>query len=164
MKKLKEPGGNISLKTKKNEDPAIMQWLNAQTNLMDSIRYLIENEVRQNGIRNLQAIIPAERAFGATAVENVSATYTNAAMVAAVIDNRELAAGVETGIAGVDISASPESPAVQPTAASPATQVVEPVAEAVQVQAEVEAEAVPNEAAQPEIEDDIDDDDIESWT
>jgi len=163
MKKLKEPGGNISLKTKKNEDPAIMQWLNAQTNLMDSIRYLIENEVRQNGVRNLQAIIPAERAFGATAAENVTATYANAGAMAAVIDNRELAAGVEAGIAGVAISSNPESPVVQPTAVSPGAQVAEPVAAAALVQAEAE-EAVPNEAAQPEIEDDIDDDDIESWT
>jgi hypothetical protein len=30
---------------------------------MDSIRYLIENEVAANGIRNLQTHIPAERAF-----------------------------------------------------------------------------------------------------
>jgi hypothetical protein len=61
MKKAKEPGGNISLKTKKNESPAVMEWINAQTNLMDSIRYLIENEIRLNGVRNLQHFIPAER-------------------------------------------------------------------------------------------------------
>ncbi|WNQ11366.1 hypothetical protein MJA45_27840 [Paenibacillus aurantius] len=63
MKKSKQPGDNISLKTKKNEDPAIMQWINSQTNLMDSIRYLIEKEVTHNGVRNLQAFIPAERGF-----------------------------------------------------------------------------------------------------
>lgn len=61
MKKEKLPGTNISLKTKKNESPAVMDWLNCQTNLMDSIRYLIENEIRTNGVRNLQLYIPAER-------------------------------------------------------------------------------------------------------
>lgn len=61
MKKNKLPGDNISLKTKKTEDPLVMAWLNAQTNLMDSIRYLIENEIKQSGVRNLQTYIPMER-------------------------------------------------------------------------------------------------------
>ncbi|WP_284240557.1 hypothetical protein [Paenibacillus glycanilyticus] len=62
MKKTKMAGDNISLKTKKNEDPLVMAWLNAQTNLMDSLRYLMENEIMQNGVRNLQMFIPMERA------------------------------------------------------------------------------------------------------
>ncbi|WP_028543738.1 hypothetical protein [Paenibacillus taiwanensis] len=61
MKKSKLPGDNISLKTKKSEDPLIMDWINAQTNLMDSLRYLIEQEIVQQGIRNLQAVVPVER-------------------------------------------------------------------------------------------------------
>ncbi|MBM7567831.1 hypothetical protein [Paenibacillus sacheonensis] len=61
MKKTKLPGGNISLKTKKTEDPQVMAWLNAQTNLMDSLRYLVENEIKLHGIRNLQSYIPMER-------------------------------------------------------------------------------------------------------
>lgn len=61
MKKIKQPGDNISLKTKKSEDPAVMDWINAQSNLMDSLRYLIEREIAQHGVRNLQAYIPAER-------------------------------------------------------------------------------------------------------
>jgi acetylornithine/succinyldiaminopimelate/putrescine aminotransferase len=61
MKKPKKPGDNISLKTKKNESPIIIEWINRQNNLMDSIRYLIENEVKVNGIRNLQNHIPAQR-------------------------------------------------------------------------------------------------------
>jgi hypothetical protein len=61
MKKIKQPGDNFSLKTKKTEDPLIMEWINSQTNLMDSIRYLIENEISGNGVRNLQAFIPMER-------------------------------------------------------------------------------------------------------
>lgn len=61
MKKRKQPGENISLKTKKNESEAVMEWINGQSNLMDSIRYLIENEIRQNGLRNLQHYIPSDR-------------------------------------------------------------------------------------------------------
>ncbi|GGF93513.1 hypothetical protein [Paenibacillus abyssi] len=61
MKKTKQPGDNISLKTKKTEDPAVMKWINEQSNLMDSLRYLIENEIVQNGVRNLQMFIPVER-------------------------------------------------------------------------------------------------------
>lgn len=61
MKKTKLPGDNFSLKTKKTEDPLVMQWINTQTNLMDSLRYLIEKEIAQNGVRNLQTFIPTER-------------------------------------------------------------------------------------------------------
>jgi hypothetical protein len=61
MKKTKQPGDNISLKTKKTEDHSVMQWINVQSNLMDSLRYLIENEIKSNGVRNLQAYIPVER-------------------------------------------------------------------------------------------------------
>lgn len=38
-----------------------MEWINAQSNLMDSIRYLMECEISANGVRNLQTCIPAER-------------------------------------------------------------------------------------------------------
>jgi hypothetical protein len=61
VKKTKQPGDNISLKTKKTEDPAVMNWLNAQSNLMDSLRYLIEQEIAQHGVRNLQTVVPMER-------------------------------------------------------------------------------------------------------
>lgn len=61
MKKIKQPGDNISIKTKKNEAPAVMEWINSQSNLVDSIRYLIENEIRVNGVRNLQHVIPSHR-------------------------------------------------------------------------------------------------------
>ncbi|MBD2846868.1 hypothetical protein IDH44_16850 [Paenibacillus sp. IB182496] len=73
MKKTKLPGENISLKTKKTEHPAVMEWINAQSNLMDSLRYLIENELRQNGVRNLQAHVPAERALLPEAVQAAGA-------------------------------------------------------------------------------------------
>ncbi len=40
-----------------------MQWINAQTNLMDSLRYLIEREIAHHGVRNLQTYVPAERSM-----------------------------------------------------------------------------------------------------
>ncbi|GBG07428.1 hypothetical protein PAT3040_01979 [Paenibacillus agaridevorans] len=61
MKKTKQPGDNISLKTRKNENAFVMAWINAQSNLMDSLRYLVEREVAANGVRNLQTCVPVER-------------------------------------------------------------------------------------------------------
>ncbi len=81
MKKTKSPGDNISLKTKKNEDPLVMAWLNAQTNLMDSIRYLVENEIRQNGVRNLQTYIPMERSGLHDASQQIAVAVEAAAVV-----------------------------------------------------------------------------------
>lgn len=92
MKKTKQPGENISLKTKKSEDPLVMQWLNAQTNLMDSLRYLMEKEIVQNGVRNLQAYVPAERS-----VLQGSSTWTQEiAHQPFLSGNEQMAAAVET--------------------------------------------------------------------
>lgn len=91
MKKPKKPGDNISLKTKKNESPNIIEWINCQTNLMDSIRYLIENEVSVNGIRNLQNHIPSERVM-----PSVPASIpARKADVMVSFSNKEIAATVE---------------------------------------------------------------------
>lgn len=46
---------------KKDEDPLIFQWLNMQGIYSDSIRYLIEKEIAENGLRNLQHFIPTKR-------------------------------------------------------------------------------------------------------
>ncbi|QRG67652.1 hypothetical protein [Brevibacillus choshinensis] len=123
MKKPKKPGDNISMKTKKNESPLVLDWINSQTNLMDSIRYLIENEVAANGIRNLQKYIPAERAVS---IGGAAAMWHEIGMV----DTR----------AGQSANYVPaESRAHEEAAAS-------------------------KEREQHPAEDDIDDDDIESWT
>lgn len=100
MKKLKNPGDNISLKTKKSEDPAIMDWINSQSNLMDSIRYLIENEVRQHGVRNLQSFIPADRTLAAAPL--LSVTGTSAAGQAADARNEVAASWEATGAASAE--------------------------------------------------------------
>ncbi|MGO4695537.1 hypothetical protein AB4Z50_14790 [Paenibacillus sp. 2TAB26] len=55
------PGKPYVLKMKKDEDPLIFQWLNMQGIYSDSIRYLIEKEIAENGLRNLQHFIPTKR-------------------------------------------------------------------------------------------------------
>ena len=52
---------NFTYKFKKKEDPNIISWIEAQDNITDSIRYLIEQEILNEGIRNLQEYIPAVR-------------------------------------------------------------------------------------------------------
>lgn len=108
MKKTKLPGDNISLKTKKTEDPLVMQWLNSQSNLMDSLRYLVENEISLNGVRNLQAFVPMERNMlqGTSASQQAASEY------------RPYAAGIEQMAA-----ASEEAAAVEkaPSASAPET-------------------------------------------
>lgn len=89
MKKPKKPGDNISLKTKKNESPNIIEWINCQTNLMDSIRYLIENEVSVNGIRNLQNHIPSERVM--PSIPASTSIPAKEALIQASISNKEIA-------------------------------------------------------------------------
>ena len=54
----------------------MMDWINGQSNLMDSIRFLVENEIRAHGVRNLQLFIPAERGVlvaGGGAIDGVTA-------------------------------------------------------------------------------------------
>lgn len=61
LKKLIKAGKNFSVNTKKDENPDVMEWINLQSNLSDSIRFLIEQDIRLFGILNLQQIIPANR-------------------------------------------------------------------------------------------------------
>jgi hypothetical protein len=125
MKKTKKPGENISLKTKKNEAPVIIDWINSQTNLMDSIRYLIENEVRVNGIRNLQNYIPSERAIATNVVQTIA--------------NDEVAI---SNAQNLEMAATKEKTVVETNAHS------YPLTEDQEI---------------PHADDDIDEDDIDSW-
>ncbi|SEN50193.1 hypothetical protein [Paenibacillus sp. OV219] len=96
MKKTKLAGDNMSLKTRKTEDPLVMAWLNAQTNLMDSFRYLVENEIMQHGVRNLQMFIPVERAGVLSSGAPVQAAQAEMAVAAEAADHdEELAAAHE---------------------------------------------------------------------
>lgn len=57
-KKIKK---QFPIKFKKNEREDILEFANMQTNFNDTIRYLIEKEIAENGIRNLQEFIPPVR-------------------------------------------------------------------------------------------------------
>ncbi len=155
MKKIKQPGENISLKTKKNESPDVMDWINGQSNLMDSIRYLVENEIREHGVRNLQLLIPAERG---TLVAGNGAGIGTAAVLAVVP-----AAAEEAGAGRRESAAAAEAEA--PVAGElPAAEAEEPAAVGEAPQPEPSpAEEQPGAEQAAAAEDDIDDDDIDSW-
>lgn len=61
--KKKELKRSFTFRAKDNEHETILKWLNGQDNVTDSLRYLIEREIIQNGVRNLQHNIPSERDF-----------------------------------------------------------------------------------------------------
>lgn len=42
-------------------DGKLIEFVDKQSNLNDTITYLIEKEVAENGVRNLQSLIPAKR-------------------------------------------------------------------------------------------------------
>jgi hypothetical protein len=45
----------------RDNDNELMKFASAQTNFTDSVRYLIEKEIFENGVRNLQEYIPSNR-------------------------------------------------------------------------------------------------------
>ncbi|AZN38799.1 hypothetical protein [Paenibacillus albus] len=124
MKKTKLAGDNISLKTRKTEEPLVMAWLNAQTNLMDSFRYLVENEILQHGVRNLQMFIPVERAgvqsspapsHAAIAMEEAKTSTSEAARAvqAVVAAQAEMAVAADAGVVhGEELAAAHEAPMI----------------------------------------------------
>jgi len=165
VKKTKQPGDNISLKTKKTEDPAVMSWINAQTNLMDSLRYLIEMEIRQNGIRNLQAYIPAERNLLSSQlsppetelpVRRLAPNPVPEAEVSGAL--QEIDRGREEASAGQasenQETAPLSAPSSAPSSAPPPAKESEP-----SLSKPHRSEPEPEPAA----EDEIDDEDIEAW-
>ncbi|AJY74652.1 hypothetical protein [Paenibacillus beijingensis] len=147
MKRNKQPGENISLKTKKNEAPEVMDWINSQSNLMDSIRYLIENEVRQFGVRNLQQLIPADRSGLAAG---------------AVLAPLETAAAAQPAAAAALQIAAQEEAAAR-TVAGETEEAVQPAVARSEAAIETAPPAAPEESRKPLPEDDIDEEDIESW-
>ena len=63
LKRMILAGKNFSVNTKKDENSTVIDWLNSQSNLSDSIRFLIEQDIKLYGVRNLQQIIPADRGY-----------------------------------------------------------------------------------------------------
>jgi hypothetical protein len=147
VKKTKQPGDNISLKTKKTEDPSVMNWINAQTNLMDSLRYLIEHEIVQNGVRNLQTFIPMERnVLGALTVPSIQEKVMNEPPPQALPELAVVQSGIREVTEGLkEVSAAKPDLREKPELASQAAAAEQPLLE-------------PKQA-----EDDIADEDIEAW-
>lgn len=57
------PGKPVVMKTREDEEQLLMDWINLQTTYSDSIRYLIQKEIAENGLRNLQGFIPQSRSI-----------------------------------------------------------------------------------------------------
>lgn len=153
VKKTKQPGDNISLKTKKTEDPSVMNWINAQTNLMDSLRYLIENEILHNGVRNLQAFIPMERnvlIVNPSHQDRSMSDYRSESLpeaAVAVVGAREIREAREEVLAGKSVrqeEPEPPIPSVLREDAKP-------------------PEGTERSELKPSDDEEIDDDDIEAW-
>lgn len=49
------------VKFKKDEAAEVLEFANIQSNFCDTVRYLIEKEISENGIRNIQKFIPPVR-------------------------------------------------------------------------------------------------------
>lgn len=56
-----ERGKVVPWKMKNDEEQLVLDWINAQTITSDSLRYLVQQEIALNGIRDLQFIIPQNR-------------------------------------------------------------------------------------------------------
>jgi hypothetical protein len=56
-----KPGKPVVMKLRDDEEAEIMEWLNLQVTYSDSIRYLIQKEIAENGLRNLQLYVPQTR-------------------------------------------------------------------------------------------------------
>lgn len=61
MRNKKEIQGSFSVKFKETTDKRVLKFVASQSNLTDTILYLIQKEISQNGIRDLQTIIPPIR-------------------------------------------------------------------------------------------------------
>ncbi|WP_206098581.1 hypothetical protein [Paenibacillus montanisoli] len=155
MKKTKLPGDNISLKTKKTEDPLVMAWLNMQTNLMDSFRYLVENEIMLHGVRNLQLYIPAERIGIQDSGTGAGMAASMEADVLAEARQETAAAAAEAVTAAETIDAAAESEApVAPDASEASTNSA----------ASTASESQLSPSFEPAVADEIDEEDIEAWS
>ncbi|KZE68028.1 hypothetical protein AWM68_17820 [Fictibacillus phosphorivorans] len=62
-KQKKKPGDIVTWKLRVDESPMIVEWINNQDNIMDSLRFLVEKEIFANGNVNLQLVVPSVRQF-----------------------------------------------------------------------------------------------------
>ncbi|WP_368502711.1 hypothetical protein AB3N04_01030 (plasmid) [Alkalihalophilus sp. As8PL] len=65
------------MRTKKNEPNFIMDWINSQSNISESLRQLIERDVAENGLRDVNDDIINKAAIGSvTQRQSVNRQYT----------------------------------------------------------------------------------------
>lgn len=60
-KKAYKPGDTLVMRTRVDEDHLIFEWADKQGEIGDAIRFLIEQEIRTNGLRNLAEHIQSRR-------------------------------------------------------------------------------------------------------
>lgn len=170
MKKLKQPGDNISLKTKKSEDPLVMEWLNAQTNLMDSLRYLMENEIVQHGVRNLQTFVPIERNSLQRRLEELSLTTHSQSMDSMAVQSAEAASSAIQSM-GKQFTGAPSSvpaPLELPQSIEPIRYLANhdesaAAAEDVEVHRNEQNKQINEQKSVTAVEEEVDDEDVEAW-
>jgi len=56
-----KPGKPAVMKLREDEEQLVIDWINKQTVYADSMRYLIQKDIAENGIRDLQLSIPRIR-------------------------------------------------------------------------------------------------------
>lgn len=56
-KGTKKAGDQVGFKLKEDESPLILEWVNEQSIFAESIRYLIEKEIAENGVRDLKQVM-----------------------------------------------------------------------------------------------------------
>lgn len=56
-------GKPVVMRTRDDEEQLVLDWLNLQSKYSDSIRFLIQKEIAENGLRNLQGFIPQSRSI-----------------------------------------------------------------------------------------------------
>lgn len=85
MARSKKDRTTFPLSLRANEDPRIREFLELQSGgYSDVLRYLIEKEIAENGIRDLTALIPARRSidnfisnsYPGVGTTNVPSSYT----------------------------------------------------------------------------------------
>ena len=91
----KKPKTAYTFKPKKNEVQEIITFLEIQSNLNDAIRYLIEKEIAENGVRNLGEFIPSVRNINSLLgfkkqVSNVAELSIQEALATLEIKNEEI--------------------------------------------------------------------------
>lgn len=56
-----KPGKPAVMKLREDEEQLVIDWINKQTVYADSMRYLIQKEIAENGIRDIQSFVPRIR-------------------------------------------------------------------------------------------------------